>query len=127
MEKIDALYTALHTWGRYDERWGHGPEGIMLLARTGLFTHMELAAICDRSPYQVRVATHGIEHMPRYRFGEKFDPTTLDSIVALLEHYDKTGMVAKGLLDIITQRTSLTVVSRMTGIGVSALAGPDYL
>lgn len=124
MEKYEALRLARTYWEM--EGKGDTAQYALLLARTGIFTHMELSAICDLTPYAARKVTQGV-NLPRYRFGEKFDPRTIDSMLVLLEHYQAWGNIPRGVLDLILPYTSLTVVSRMTGIGVSDLANPELV
>lgn len=120
MDRIEALELAHKMWGQYEERWGHGPEGLILLARTGLFNYQELSKITDKTPTQVRGATWDLD-IPRYIFGDRFDPRTLDSMVTILVSYINTGEVARGIMDLITPHTNKRVVSRMTGIPVGEL------
>lgn len=119
MDRVEALQKALDIY-RMEERT-HGPEYATMLGETKLFTHMEIASICEISPYMSRMATNGIP-LPKYRFGEKFDPKTLDMLVTITVHYRNTGQVPKGLLDMTRVTTSISVISRLTGIGVSELA-----
>ena len=86
-KKYDVLRQARQYWQMDKNDRSHGPEYMLLLARSGVFTHMEIAKLCDVTPYVARTVTRGID-MPRYKFGEKFDPRTLDSMMLVMEHYD---------------------------------------
>ena len=119
MDRIEALELAHKTWER-DDMWGHGPECIILLARTGLFNHQELAKLTGRTPTQVRSATWDMD-IPRFNFGDRFDPRTLDAMVHLLVHYINQNEVAQGIIDLITPYTSKRVIARMTGIPLDSL------
>lgn len=124
MDKYEALKRARTYWGMEDK--SKGSEYLLLLARTGIFTHVELGKIGDVTPYVARKVTHGID-LPYFKFGDRFDPRTLDSMLTIMEHYQAWGTVPRGLMDLILPYTSISVVSRMTGIGVSDLANPEPL
>lgn len=125
-KKYKALRSARSYWNIPDQYTKRSPEIIQLYAKTGIFTHMELAKLIGVSPAMVRNATRGMD-LPRYKFGDKFDPNTIDSMLLLMEHYDAWGKVPRGVIDLITPHTSLSVVSRMTGIGVTELAYAEPL
>lgn len=119
MDKLEALEKAKSIW-ESDGGWGHGPEDVLFLARTRLFNYREISVITGKTNHAVRGVTWDAD-MPRYVLGDRFDPRSLDSLILLLVHYTNTGLVADGVVDLISPHTSKRVISRMTGIPIAEL------
>ena len=124
MDKYEALRRARGYWELDAEEKNRSY--LMLLGRTGIFTHVELAKIGEVSPAIARNATTGLD-LPRFRYGDKFDPRTIDSMLLVMEHFSAHGTVPRGMMELILPYTSMSVISRMTGIGVTDLANPEPL
>lgn len=110
---------------KYIYEYGHeetrGPEWVTALAHSGRFNHMEIAAITRRPPSVVKKITDKIG-VPPYRFGDKFDPKTLDALALISVHFYEHGTAPAGLVRLAAKTTSIATMSRLTGVPIDSLA-----
>lgn len=120
MDREETLRLALDIWKMEDQP--HGPEYILLLARTGLFNHLEIAKITDRAPASVIAVTReaGLD-LPPYRFGMKFEPTSLDTLIKIASAWGDRHYVPAGLAELASTVNTYDVTSRLTGVPLHAL------
>lgn len=94
-----------------------GPELMIVLARKGIFTRDELADICQIPAYRVqRLVDKQQIRLPKKVPPQQFDPGDLDILSAIAYHYNRTGDVAQGLVQMASQMNATKVIARMTGV-----------